>query len=156
MNLASTGTEMDFLSQPVNQPQETNMREKFWNALYLLQMYENCIKINSQGFVFQSLVFLFKPTDLKGSWCLLLRQRQKPCNFLSKPREVSKYPPWEICFNTLPFHNAPTPKGQTWAQPHKPASVILFKMFSYTNAWCRWTKGVNMEILEVRSSASRP
>jgi len=59
MNLASTGTEMDFLSQPVNQPQETNMLEIFWNALYLLQMYEKCIRIISLGF--QGLPFFCGP-----------------------------------------------------------------------------------------------
>lgn len=63
MNLASTGTEMDFLSQPVNQWQETNMLEIFWNALYLLLMYEKCIKIISQGFVFQGLPFLSVQTS---------------------------------------------------------------------------------------------
>lgn len=63
MNLASTGTEMDFLSQPVNQPQETNMQEVFWNALYLLLMYEKCIKISSRGFVFQGLPFLSVQTN---------------------------------------------------------------------------------------------
>lgn len=51
--------------------------------------------------------FLFRPIDLKISWYLLLRQRQKPCNFLSKPPEVSKHFPQESCFNTLTFHNAP-------------------------------------------------
>lgn len=63
MNLASTGTEMDFLSQPVNQLQETNMQEVFWNALYLLLMYEKCIKISSRGFVFQGLPFLSVQTN---------------------------------------------------------------------------------------------
>jgi len=54
---------MDFLSQPVNQPQETNMREIFCNALYLLLMYEKCIKISSLGFVLQDLPFLSVQTN---------------------------------------------------------------------------------------------
>lgn len=44
MNLASTGTEMDFLSQPVNQRQGTNIVQIFWNGLDPLLMYEKCIK----------------------------------------------------------------------------------------------------------------
>lgn len=56
--------------------------------------------------------FVFKPTDLKRSWCLLLGQRQKPCNFLCKPPEASKqHPLRESCFNTLTFHNAPKSQG---------------------------------------------
>lgn len=54
---------MDLLSQPVNQLQETKMREIFWNALYLLLMYEKCIKISSQGFVFHGLPFLSIQTN---------------------------------------------------------------------------------------------
>lgn len=53
---------MDFLSQPVNQPQETNMLEIFRNALYLLQMYEKCIRIISLGFVFKAFPFFVVPT----------------------------------------------------------------------------------------------
>lgn len=72
--------------------------------------------------------FLFRPTDLKKSWCLLLRQRlnkQKLCNFLSKPLKSAE--------NTLPERAAlttmhPSPKGQTWAQSYKSA----FEMFPYT------------------------
>lgn len=52
----------------------------------------------------------------------------------------------------------PSPKGQTWVQSYKPAfetafwdGFLLFKRFPYTNAWCRWTKGVNMKIFEVYS-----
>lgn len=82
MNLASTGTEIDFLSHPVNQPQETNMREKFWNALYLLQMYEKCIKINSQGFVFQSLAFLsVQSSRLKKKLMFVIKAKVKALQF---------------------------------------------------------------------------
>lgn len=73
---------MDFLSQPVNQPQETNMRKKFWNALYLLQMYEKCIKINSQGFVFQSLAFLSVQTNrLKKKLMFVIKAKAKALQF---------------------------------------------------------------------------
>lgn len=73
---------MDFLSQPVNQPQETNMREKFWNALYLLQMYKKCIKINSQGFVFQSLAFLSVQTNrLKMKLMFVIKAKAKALQF---------------------------------------------------------------------------
>lgn len=91
MNLASTGTEMDFLSQPVNQPQETNMLEIFWNALYLLQMYEKCIRIISLGF--QGLPFFCCPDHCtEEHTCLLLRQRNKPCHFLSSPQRQKASP----------------------------------------------------------------
>lgn len=73
---------MDFLSQPVNQPQETNMREKFWNALYLLQMYEKCIKIKSQGFVFQGLAFLSVQTNrLKKKLMFVIKAKAKALQF---------------------------------------------------------------------------
>lgn len=100
--------------------------------------------------------FRFRPTDLKRSWCLLLRQRQKPCNFLSKRPEVSKqHPSWRAALTRSLSTMHPSPKGQTWIQSSKPAFEILFKMFSYANAWWRWTKGVNMKILEVCSSVLR-
>lgn len=73
---------MDFLSQPVNQPQETNMQEKFWNAFYLLQMYEKCIKINTQGFVFQGLAFLSVQTNrLKNKLMFVIKAKVKALQF---------------------------------------------------------------------------
>lgn len=97
MNLASTGTEMDFLSQPVNQLQETNMVEIFWNALYLLLMYEKCIKIISQGFVFQGLPFLSVQTSALKTYSVKLmfdtETKEKALQFSQQPSEARRHCP---------------------------------------------------------------
>lgn len=149
MNLASTGTEMDFLSQPVNQPQETNTREKFWNGLYLLQLYEKCIKNNSQGFVFQSPVFLSVQTNrLKKKLMFVIKAKAEAVQFSQQAPEVSRqHPPRERCSNTLSFHNAPKSQRSDLS----PIIQVSFWDVSLYNAWCRWTKGVNMKICEVHS-----
>lgn len=58
------------------------MQEKFWNAFYLLQMYEKCIKINTQGFVFQGLAFLSVQTNrLKNKLIFVIKAKVKALQF---------------------------------------------------------------------------
>lgn len=88
---------MDFLSQPVNQLQETNTQERFWNVLYLLLMYEKCIKISSQGFVFQGLPFLSVQTNaLKNILNYLMfvtEAKAKALQFSQQSPQVSRHSP---------------------------------------------------------------
>lgn len=58
------------------------MQEKFWNAFYLLQMYEKRIKINTQGFVFQGLAFLSVQTNrLKNKLMFVIKAKVKALQF---------------------------------------------------------------------------
>lgn len=71
---------MDFLSQPLNQPQETNMQEKIWNGLSASNVWK--VYQNSQGFVFQGLAFLSVQTNrLKKKLMFVIKAKAEALQF---------------------------------------------------------------------------
>lgn len=105
MNLASTGTEMDFLSQPVNHQQETHILHIFGNALNLLLMLKKKeYQKWSPGVLSSRSLSLATSTIFQNlmKWIFTAEWKGKRFQHASRIYEDDKYSPslgeWEMLY----------------------------------------------------------